>query len=182
MKIDEWMPEYQISASYSIRVASPPEKTYASLSAARFSDLPVLRALMRLRGYRLDNDSPPTPAAKQSSGIGGAFLELVAEPPQEIVFGIVGRFWRPNGGLVTGLSPAQFTEFRREGYARAVWNFSIVREGTGSHLTTETRVQTFGRATALLFRLYWLIVGPFSGLIRKAMLREIKRIAEHTAA
>jgi hypothetical protein len=32
-----------------------------------------------------------------------------------------------------------------------------------------------------MFRVYWLIVRPFSGLIRKAMLREIKRIAEQPA-
>jgi hypothetical protein len=55
------------------------------------------------------------------------------------------------------------------------------RADAGTQLTTETRVQTFGRAATLMFRVYWLIVRPFSGLIRKAMLREIKRIAEQPA-
>jgi hypothetical protein len=33
----------------------------------------------------------------------------------------------------------------------------------------------------LKFRAYWLLVGPFSGLIRKAMLHQVKRIAEQPA-
>jgi hypothetical protein len=33
----------------------------------------------------------------------------------------------------------------------------------------------------LKFRAYWLFVGPFSGVIRNAMLREAKRIAEQPA-
>jgi len=32
------------------------------------------------------------------------------------------------------------------------------------------------------FRVYWAVVELFSGLIRKAMLREVKRIAERTSA
>jgi hypothetical protein len=41
-------------------------------------------------------------------------------------------------------------------------------------------VQTFGRAATVKFRLYWVIVSPFSGFMRTAMLREVKRIAEQT--
>lgn len=52
----------------------------------------------------------------------------------------------------------------------------------GTQLTTETRIQTFGRSATLKFRAYWLLIGPFSGLIRKAMLSEVKRIAERHAA
>jgi hypothetical protein len=66
------------------------------------------------------------------------------------------------------------------GYAKAVWNFFISPADGSSRLSTETRVQTFGRAATVKFRLYWLVVEPFSGLIRKAMLREVKRIAERT--
>ena len=37
------------------------------------------------------------------------------------------------------------------------------------------------RTIALLkFRIYWSLVGPFSGLIRKAMLKQVKTEAEST--
>ena len=109
----------------------------------------------------------------------GSFLELVANP-QEVVLGIVGRFWRPDGGIVRDLTADGFRDFRGMGYAKAVWNFYVSPVDGSSQLSTETRVQTFGRAATVKFRLYWLLVGPFSGLMRRAMLREVKRIAERT--
>lgn len=41
--------------------------------------------------------------------------------------------------------------------------------GGGSRLVTETRVAGVG----LRFRLYWLVVGPFSALIRRRWLRAV---------
>jgi hypothetical protein len=180
MAIDEWLPQYQVSASYSIIVDASVEKTFAALAQASFSDLAIVRGLMRLRGYRLGGGKNPETAPQQ--GVRGSFLELAALPPRELVLGIAGRFWRPDGGIVRGLTPAEFADFHREGYAKAVWNFSLTPVDGGTHLKTETRIQTFGRSATLKFRAYWLLVGSFSGLIRLAMLREVKRIAEQPAA
>src|SRR6185436_10365551 len=41
----------------------------------------------------------------------------------------------------------------------------------GARLITETRIAAADRAALLWFRLYWLIVGPFSALIRRRWLR-----------
>ena len=176
--IDDWLPEYQVSARYSILVAASPEKTGAALRKASFADLRIVRGLMRLRGYRLGDTKPAASSGAESCRF-GSFLELVANP-REVVLGIAGRFWRPDGGIVRDLTADGFRDFQRMGYAKAVWNFFISRADGSSQLSTETRVQTFGRATAVKFRVYWAIVGPFSGLMRTAMLREVKRIAERT--
>jgi hypothetical protein len=133
---------------------------------------------MRRRGYRLGDTKPAASSAAEACRF-GSFLELVASP-EEVVLGIAGRFWRPDGGIVRDLTPEGFRDFRRMGCAKAVWNFFISPADDSSRLSTETRVQTFGRAATVKFRLYWLVVEPFSGLIRKAMLREVKRIAEQT--
>ena len=177
--IDQWLPQYQVSASYSILVRASAEKTYATLKRASFSDLPIVRGLMRLRGYRIGRCG--VPASEAQGGVRGSFIELATIPQCEVLLGIAGRFWRLNGGIVRGLTPAEFAGFHREGYAKAVWNFSLAPADGGTQLTTETRVQTFGRAATVKFRAYWLVVGPFSGLIRNAMLREAKRIAEQPA-
>jgi hypothetical protein len=179
MAIDEWLPQYQVSASYSILVRASDEKTYAALKRANFSDLRIVRGLMRLRGYRLGHGETSETGARDVGR--GSFLELAAVPPREVVLGIAGRFWRPDGGIVRGLTPVQFADFHREGYARAVWSFALDPADGGTQLKTETRVQTFGRSATLKFCAYWLFVGPFSGLIRKAMLHEVKRIAEQPA-
>ncbi|MGH9649109.1 MAG: hypothetical protein ACRD3I_01435, partial [Terriglobales bacterium] len=65
------------------------------------------------------------------------------------------------------------------GYAKAMWNFTVERAEEGvTRLATETRVVTYGSSARRKFRAYWLVVGPFSGLIRKEMLRLVKRNAE----
>jgi hypothetical protein len=51
------------------------------------------------------------------------------------------------------------------------------RPGGGSRLVTETRVGSVG----LAFRLYWLVVGPFSALIRRRWLRAVARDGEATS-
>jgi hypothetical protein len=114
---------------------------------------------------------------------GPGFIELANVPQKEIVFGVVGRFWMPDSGIITGLSAEEVIAFRTEGYAKAVWNFAIVAESMRtSRVTTETRVQAIGRSARWKFRAYWLIVGPFSGFIRREMLTMIKRNAETMAA
>jgi len=180
MAIDEWLPQYQVNASYSVLVHAPCKETYSALKKASLSDLAVIRLLMRLRGYRLGR--PTGSSESPSSAVRNSFLELAEAAPREIVLGIAGRFWRPDGGIVCGLTPGEFKNFRREGYAKAVWSFSLAAADTGTLLNTETRVQTFGRAATLKFRAYWLFVRPFSGLIRKAMLCEVKRSAEKSQA
>jgi len=180
MAIDEWLPQYQVSASYSVLVHASDEKTYSALKRANFSDLPLVRGLMRLRGYRIGHGRLPQSEAQDVGR--GSFLELAAVPQREVVLGIAGRFWRLNGGIVRGLTPVKFADFHREGYAKAVWSFSLEPAEGDTQLSTETRVQTFGRSAALMFRAYWLFVSPFSGLMRQAMLCEVKRIAEQTTA
>jgi hypothetical protein len=42
-----------------------------------------------------------------------------------------------------------------------------------SRLSTETRVLALDGKSRLAFRIYWLVVGPFSALIRRRWLRAI---------
>jgi hypothetical protein len=75
---------------------------------------------MRLRGYRIDRGR--IPESEAPDGGRGSFLELAAVPRREVVLGIAGRFWRLDGGIVRGLTPVDFADFRCQGYAKAVWN------------------------------------------------------------
>lgn len=44
----------------------------------------------------------------------------------------------------------------------------------GCVLATETRVQAVDDRSRRAFRLYWLVVGPFSSLIRRRWLRAVE--------
>lgn len=74
-----------------------------------------------------------------------------------------------------------FRAFDRPGYAKAVWNFSLVEESAGiTRLATETRVHCLDDVSRLRFRVYWAMIAPFSGLIRRETLRAIRKTAEGT--
>jgi len=45
-------------------------------------------------------------------------------------------------------------------------------------VSTETRVLCVAPITKITFGLYWLMIKPFSGLIRKKMLKIIKKDSE----
>jgi hypothetical protein len=111
------------------------------------------------------------------------FILLGERVNEELLLGLVGRFWTPSGELLR-LDAPDFRDFNELGYAKAVWNFSLTELPDKTVLLeTETRVLCLDEGSRKRFRLYWLLVGTFSGLIRKEILRAVKQTAErsHTA-
>lgn len=179
MKLHELMPHPDVAARYETRVRAPLERTRQALRDTDFSRMPLTRVLMGLRklGWR---QRKVTLAASQEERLRAAgFIPLPSWSEDEVLLGVVGRFWRPDSGTVCGLTAEEIIGFEREGFAKAMWNFTLEREsGAVTRLATETRVVAYGRAARRKFRAYWLLVGPFSGLIRKEMLRQVRRRAE----
>ena len=102
---------------------------------------------------------------------GTGFVILAEVPDEEIVIGVAGRFWRPDGGRCLGLTADDFAVYSRPGYAKVAWNFRLRADSPeNTVLSTETRIKCFGLAALWKFRLYWSRVGPFSGLIRRQFL------------
>ena len=80
------------------------------------------------------------------------------------------------------LTPDDFVGFVRPGSAKAAWNFSLRADSPEKTvLSTETRAKCFGSAALWKFRIYWFLIYPFSGLIRKAILKRVKSEAESKA-
>jgi hypothetical protein len=106
-------------------------------------------------------------------------FRVVAErASEEVVIGLLGRFWTPRGGLRAEVSEADFRHGPPRGLALAGWNFTACPlDEARTELATETRVWCAPDAR-WKFRIYWLFVRPGSGLIRRAMLRSIRREAE----
>jgi hypothetical protein len=178
MKLEELLPSFDVAAQYDILVQASPAETATALERSDFSQSWLTRVLLGLRtiGRRLPDDKIGTQVERLRRR---GFVELAAVPQKEIVFGIVGRFWRLDSGIITGLSAEEVVAFHADGYAKAVWNFALVAESDRTtRVVTETRIQTFGRSARWKFRVYWLVVGPFSGLIKREILAIVKRNAE----
>ena len=178
MKLDELLPSYDVAAQYDILVQASPADTVAAIERTNFSESRLTRLLLRLRALgRRHLDVETGTQAERLLRVG--FAKLAVVPEKEIVFGVVGRFWRPDGGVITGLSAEEIIAFHTEGYAKAVWNFAVVAESEQmTRVITETRIQAFGWSARWKFRAYWLLVGPFSGIIRKEILELVKQNAE----
>ena len=178
--MDEFLPNHDFSVAYEISINAPSSVVYECLLRSDFSELWLLRLLMSIRsGKWLPRSRVSTDLRRRLQGTG--FVILAEVPNEEIVIGIAGRFWRPDGGRCKELTAKDFAGFCRSGFAKAAWNFKLRADSTGSTvLSTETRVKCFG-AAFWKFRLYWALVGPFSGLIRKAILKQVKTEAESKA-
>ena len=102
---------------------------------------------------------------------------LDERPDEEFVIGALSRGIQP---LAVGDAEGFPTRGGAPGL-RIVWNFHVAPDGDGCEVTTITRVQCLGTTTRWLFAAYWLVVGPFSGWIRREMLRLLKKQAEAAA-
>lgn len=180
-RIDEYLTNPDFSARYEIRINAPAPVVYRCLLRSDFSELWLVRLLVTVRsGKRLPRSPLPCDLRQRLQGTG--FVILAAGAGQELVLGVAGRFWRPDGGRCTDLTPDEFSEFSHLGYAKAAWNFRLRSDSAETTLlSTETRIKCFGQAALWKFRLYWSLVGPFSGLMRKAILKQVKIAAESDA-
>jgi len=86
-------------------------------------------------------------------------------------------------GCIQFLTPKDFFKFKTPSYAKAVWNFTLSETSPGvTALATETRILCLDKTSLMYFRLYWFFVQPFSGMVRNAVLRSIKRQFEGPAS
>jgi len=171
---DDFLPTFDVVMRHAVSVPAPAPAVWAALHRADFAGAWYVRALLMLRGL-------PRPGQARRLTldrlVAGGFIPLAERAGREIALGLVGRFWLPSGGRVR-VTRGEFKRFAEPGHAKAVWTFAVEAEGPGAtRLVTETRVACVDAASRRRFRLYWLGVRPFSGLIRKAMLGAVAREA-----
>lgn len=165
MGLTDVLPVYHHSERHAIRVAATPERALAAAREASLEDVPLVRALFRLRGLRAAPRGP-------------LWNALLAEGFQQVgddTLVLVGRPWSPRGGL---RHVDDFVAFAEPGWAKMAMDLRAVPDGEGARLETETRVFLTDRAARRRFGAYWLVIRPFSGFVRRSWLRAAKRQAE----
>jgi len=182
--IDDYLPSFDVVERHRTKVLAPPSRVFTALRTTDFSSSRVTGVLLALRALPaalargLGSRAPVRRrSARLDDFCDHGFAILDETPNEELLIGVVGRFWTPTGELVP-TDARRFREPLAKGLAQGAWNFSIVPDGAGCVLRTETRVRCADAATRRRFRLYWFFIGAFSGLIRIEMLRAIRRTAE----
>jgi hypothetical protein len=193
--LDDLMPVYDVAERHGTIVRAPADRVFAAIRESDLTGGPVTAVLLAVRilpaavlaflrsprQARTEFQSRRVTSGERRGlrPFEKAGFRVVAEhAPEEVVIGLLGRFWTPRGGICAGVSAATFRSRPPSGQALAGWNFSVAALPDGSSvLRTETRVWCAPDARAT-FRAYWFVVRPGSGLIRRAMLRSIRPTAE----
>jgi hypothetical protein len=154
--LDEIMPRWQFDERHEIQINASPEGIYAAIRDVTpreirlYQTLTTIRCLGRCKGESILNAPDAKPILEVATKSG--FRILADDAPRE---------------LVLGTRVAQRTV--------AVMNFLVASDG---HVTTETRVFAQTDSGARKFAVYWRIIRPGSGIIRRSWLEAIKRRAE----
>ena len=181
MLIDEYMPRFDVTQRHRVRVAADSQAAYRSLRSVDLARSRPVRLLLAIRGFPgllLRGKRGPV-SFTLDDFVRSGFVLLEEKPGDEIVLGLVGKFWKPTGSLRREIDRSRFRSFAEPGYAKAAWNFTVGPLGTGAAVvSTETRVQVTDRGSRRKFLRYWRVVGPFSGFIRRRALELVKADAE----
>ncbi len=170
MLIDSFLPEYDFSETHDIKIRATAETVFRALNAVDLCESAVIRWLFRLRGL-------PSRGMTLREMQRLRFEVLGESENREILLGLVGRFWTIKGDLQK-INSQNFREFDEKGFAKAVWNFTLAEAEGETCLTTETRIKCLDAESRKKFEFYWAFIQPFSGLIRKEILKVIKQRAE----
>jgi hypothetical protein len=179
--IEEFLPQHQFSERHQARVRCRPGELLDIIQnfqppKDRAGDVAmIVRQLpARLMHWMARSQvAPPAPFTRAN------FTPLGRDGDSEIIGGLVGKFWRPDFGLLAINGPSEFLACNPPKTAKLVIGFLAEQVGEDTLLTTETRVYCPDRYSLVMFTPYWLIIRPVSGLLRRRMLSAIRDIAEH---
>ena len=176
--IDDFLPKYDFAEVHEIQVQAPIEVTYQKVLDLDLSRSKIIRGLFKLREMPAFFSSGNRDREKLGLTFEGlekfGFILLGRNPGQEILLGLVGRFWTPSGGI-RRLDADGFQKFTEPDFAKTVWNFYLSENENQTVLSTETRIACMDARSLRNFKAYWTFIRPFSGLVRKEILQVIKR-------
>ena len=187
--LDRQMPAYDAVRIEHRVVPGDLETVYEIVRAADFirawRESPAVRVLFAARalGERLvsaiSGRAPVPPAEMETMRLAdmpdhGDWVLLGEDPPHEIAFGVIGRFW--SGETVwEHIDAADFAHFARPGMARIAANFSLREYGAGHVLVSyECRTHATDADARAGFMRYWRALSPFIGVVMRAMLGVIE--------
>ena len=187
MPIERFLPHYDFVVAHAVVLPAPPEECWAAAHRVDFLRHPIVRVLLAgralplrvaeivARARRTSGTAPePLHAFRLDDMTRLGFVLLGEEPGVEVVYGQVSRPWKPAASECPQVDPAGFAEFRTPGFAKIVFALSIISRGAGrSILVVETRVGLTDADSLRRFRRYWRVIGPFSDVLRRIVLRMI---------
>lgn len=167
--INKYLPKCTFAETHSVEVKAPQVKCYREMLKLDLSKIWIVNMLFKLR--RL-----PVKAQRLSEFTRKMNFTLLEENPfSEFIFG----FGVNNKGIDKITDRQEFITNDFRWFQKVVWSFEFMPlAGDQTKITTITRVRSYTKEAKARFSNYWFFVRPFSGLIRKAMLKKLKQNME----
>lgn len=176
--LDELLPEWHFQEHHRRLTSASAAALLTAAEQVTWSEVPLMRLLMGIRSAGRLNRPAGHRVLDDMLAIGFTVLSRTGD---ELVLAAVGRPWAPRGRqppqLAGRADPASyFLGFAAPGWAKMAVNF----RASAGELTTETRVLLTDQRSRRAFGRYWLLIRPFSGLIRRQWLAAITRRASQS--
>jgi hypothetical protein len=180
--LDDVLPRFDVHEIHETWVPARADVTYAAVKQVTAQEVRLLMPLEIVRGLPrlLIGRRPfrPLSSAPLLEAFTVGVVLLGERPGTEIAAGAVGRFWRLFGHEDAVVrTREEFLAFSEPGYAKAAIGFAIYAEPRGCRVMTETRVAGTSPEATRVFRRYWFLIRPASGVIRRSWLTAIRRRA-----
>jgi len=170
--IERYLPRYTFRHRYTTVVqCGDIGRVYAIARDVDLSRSRVIPLLFRLRGL------PHAHWRARAFCSAMHWTELAQTPPTEFLI----AYWRGGpGNRIRRIDNArQFCGVPPGATQKVGFTFRFRQlDARQVEVDTETRVLCIGARSRLVFLCYWMIIKPFSGLVRKEILRIIRREAE----
>ncbi|MGV3685072.1 MAG: hypothetical protein ACO1NS_05560 [Daejeonella sp.] len=167
MLIDKYLSAYHFNELHSIEINGFGDGIYQRMLQCDFRNSHLINLLFRLRGI-------PKGVYSLEHLTRMGFIKLDEDPGKEILFGMVTDHPMFNN-CRSNVSSNEFIQKADNTIIKAVINFKLQDTNNLQHIiSTETRVWCGSEALKLKFKYYWFFIKPFSQLIRKSMLKQMK--------
>lgn len=183
--LDAAMPEWHWCETYGMWLPVSPLEALELMKGVPPDQIRLLRTLIELRNLpgRLvgrprfgKGVSGSIPLFEQILSFG--FCSLGEAERSEVAFGLIDQSWKVSGGRRAPVgNAAEFAEFSEPGFVKIGANLLARPARQGTFLSTQTRVFATDTRTRRFFGAYWLLIRPFSGLIRRSWLQAAARRA-----
>ncbi len=173
--LDTYLPTYQFSERHATSVNASSREVLDVIMDYDFTAdglTAALMALRRLPGRALRKLLPHV--AMPEAFTMRTFTPLARDGDREMAAGLVGRFWRLDGGLIPIQDGDAFLNYAEAGVPKLVMTFTAEPDGKRTRLTTETRVYCPDAPSLMRFTPYWYAIRLGSGLIRRRFLSHIR--------
>jgi hypothetical protein len=196
MLVNRFMPRYDAVRVERKLLMGDPASVWDAVLEAGFmrtaEEMPAVRLLIGARCLAeravaaVRGDPAPTPSEPESMRLRdlephGEWVRLSEDPPHEVVFGAIGRFWA--GETVwKQIDASEFASFAEPGMAKIACSFSLrLCEEHRTLVSYECRALATDPSARRAFMRYWRFLSQFIGFVLRAQLRTIETTLEEAA-